>query len=240
MECRGVDDRCRGRCGGELSTRVDRRPPTDSTPPRQCFMTGLTTCPVARPSAIRARDGRSAQHRRRLRAQSRCQAHDGGRRVIREKQPGAGARGCRGVRIPPRSSPVSRLVDRATEEVRVAEERSVSDVLQDILRNLQEMVRSEIRLAKVEIRGEVKRAVSSGVWIAAGGVGRDERLDLPAVDVGLRTRDPDVDVGGNADRSRRDGRCCGGAHHGWHSEGQTYSARFRNGRWNRSRRISNG
>ena len=42
----------------------------------------------------------------------------------------------------------------------MAEERSVSDVFQDILRNLQEMVRSEIRLAKVEIRGEVKRARS--------------------------------------------------------------------------------
>ena len=52
----------------------------------------------------------------------------------------------------------------------MADERSVSDVVQDILRNLQEMVRSEIRLAKVEIRGEVKQAVSSGVWIAAGGV----------------------------------------------------------------------
>jgi len=52
----------------------------------------------------------------------------------------------------------------------VAEERSVSDVFQDILRNLQEMVRSEIRLAKVEIRGEVSQAVSSGAWIAAGGV----------------------------------------------------------------------
>jgi hypothetical protein len=52
----------------------------------------------------------------------------------------------------------------------VAEERSVSDVFQDILRNLQEMVRSEIRLAKVEILGEVKQAVSSAVWIAAGGV----------------------------------------------------------------------
>jgi len=52
----------------------------------------------------------------------------------------------------------------------VAEERSVSDVFQDILGNLQEMVRSEIRLAKVEIRGEAKQAVSSGVWIAAGGV----------------------------------------------------------------------
>jgi hypothetical protein len=52
----------------------------------------------------------------------------------------------------------------------VAEERSVSAVFQDILRNLQEMVRSEIRLAKVEIRGEVKQAVSSGAWIVAGGV----------------------------------------------------------------------
>lgn len=52
----------------------------------------------------------------------------------------------------------------------MGEERSVSDVFQDILRNLQEMVRSEIRLAKVEIRGEFKQAVSCGVWIAAGGV----------------------------------------------------------------------
>ena len=52
----------------------------------------------------------------------------------------------------------------------MAEERSVSDVFQDILRNLQEMIRSEIRLAKMEIRGEAKQAVSSGVWIAAGGV----------------------------------------------------------------------
>jgi uncharacterized membrane protein YqjE len=50
-------------------------------------------------------------------------------------------------------------------------ERSVSDVLQDILRNLQEMVRSEVRLAKVEIRDEVRRAVSSSIWIVAGVVG---------------------------------------------------------------------
>jgi uncharacterized membrane protein YqjE len=53
----------------------------------------------------------------------------------------------------------------------VAEERSVSDVLQDIVRNLQDMVRSEIRLAKVEIREEARRAISSGVWIAVGTVG---------------------------------------------------------------------
>jgi uncharacterized membrane protein YqjE len=53
----------------------------------------------------------------------------------------------------------------------VAEERSVSDVLQDIVRNLQDMVRSEIRLAKVEIREEARRAISSGIWIAVGTVG---------------------------------------------------------------------
>ena len=47
-------------------------------------------------------------------------------------------------------------------------DRSVSDVLQDILRNIQEMVRSELRLAKVEIRDESRRAASSAIWIAAG------------------------------------------------------------------------
>jgi len=53
----------------------------------------------------------------------------------------------------------------------VADERSVAEVLQDILHNLQEMVRAEIRLAKVEIREEARRAVSSGIWIAAGMIG---------------------------------------------------------------------
>jgi hypothetical protein len=52
----------------------------------------------------------------------------------------------------------------------MADERSVSDVLQDILRNLQDMVRSEIRLAKVEIREDVRSAMSSSIWIAAGTV----------------------------------------------------------------------
>lgn len=47
------------------------------------------------------------------------------------------------------------------------QERRVCDVLQDILRHLQEIVRSEVRLARVEIRDEARRAVSSGIWIAA-------------------------------------------------------------------------
>jgi hypothetical protein len=53
----------------------------------------------------------------------------------------------------------------------VGDERSVSDVLQEIVRNIQEMVRSELRLAKVEMRDELGRAVSSGLWIAAGAAG---------------------------------------------------------------------
>ena len=51
------------------------------------------------------------------------------------------------------------------------QERAISDVLQDILRNLQEIVRSEVRLAKIEIRDDARKAASSAVWIAAGTVG---------------------------------------------------------------------
>ena len=53
----------------------------------------------------------------------------------------------------------------------MAEERALSDVLQDILRNVQDMVRFEIRLAKTEIREEVSKTVTPSVWIAAGTVG---------------------------------------------------------------------
>ena len=51
------------------------------------------------------------------------------------------------------------------------QERALSDVLQDILRNLQEIVRSEVRLAKVEIRDDARQAAASAVWIAAGTIG---------------------------------------------------------------------
>jgi hypothetical protein len=53
----------------------------------------------------------------------------------------------------------------------VNQERPFADVLQDILRNLQEIVRSEVRLAKVEIRDDARQAASSAVWIGAGAVG---------------------------------------------------------------------
>lgn len=51
------------------------------------------------------------------------------------------------------------------------QERAFSDVLQDILRNLQEIVRSEVRLAKVELRDEARQAASSAVWLAVGTIG---------------------------------------------------------------------
>ena len=50
-------------------------------------------------------------------------------------------------------------------------DRAIAEVLQDILRNLQEIVRGEVRLAKAEIRHEVAQASSSGVWLVAGAVG---------------------------------------------------------------------
>ena len=122
----------------------------------------------------------------------------------------------------------------------MAEERSVSDVLQDILRNLQDMVRSEIRLAKVEIREEVRRAVSSGVWIGAGTVGAVSAwiFLLWTLAYALATRMPMWAA--TLAVARRDGRCRRRADHGWHSDRPNAFSPFLNGRWNRSRRISNG
>jgi uncharacterized membrane protein YqjE len=49
-------------------------------------------------------------------------------------------------------------------------ERSASDVFQDIIRNLQEIVRSEVRLAKTEIKEEARKAKSASLLIALGGM----------------------------------------------------------------------
>lgn len=51
------------------------------------------------------------------------------------------------------------------------QERAFSDVLQDILRNLQEIIRSEVRLARAEIRDDAKQAAASAVWLVAGAIG---------------------------------------------------------------------
>ena len=50
------------------------------------------------------------------------------------------------------------------------DERSVSDVLQDIVGNLQDIVRSEISLAKAEIKTEAGKAANASRILAAGAV----------------------------------------------------------------------
>jgi len=47
-------------------------------------------------------------------------------------------------------------------------DRPFSDVVQDIIHNVQEIVRSEVRLAKTEIREEAGKAKSAGLLIGIG------------------------------------------------------------------------
>jgi uncharacterized membrane protein YqjE len=60
------------------------------------------------------------------------------------------------------------MIEKWKEFVMSASERSFSDVLQDIVRNIQEIVRSEVRLAKTEIRQEAAKVKPAGVLIASG------------------------------------------------------------------------
>jgi|KBSMisStaDraftv2_1062788.scaffolds.fasta_scaffold02844_6 uncharacterized membrane protein YqjE len=50
------------------------------------------------------------------------------------------------------------------------DERSVSDVLQDIFGNVQDIVRSEVRLAKVEIQAEAGKTAHAAKSLIAGAV----------------------------------------------------------------------
>ncbi|HET9864138.1 MAG TPA: phage holin family protein [Steroidobacteraceae bacterium] len=49
-------------------------------------------------------------------------------------------------------------------------DRPVSAVLHDIVGNVQDIVRSELRLAKTEVRGELSKAGSAAVLIVVGGL----------------------------------------------------------------------
>ena len=49
-------------------------------------------------------------------------------------------------------------------------DRSFADVLEDIVGNIQEIVRSEVRLAKAEISEEARNARPAGLALAAGAV----------------------------------------------------------------------
>jgi hypothetical protein len=50
----------------------------------------------------------------------------------------------------------------------VAADRAVSEVVQDILDNVQRLLRAEVRLAKAEVRNDAKQVAVSGVWLMAG------------------------------------------------------------------------
>ncbi len=50
------------------------------------------------------------------------------------------------------------------------DERSVSEVLQDIFGNVQDIVRSEVRLAKAEIKTEAEKTAKAGKSLIAGAV----------------------------------------------------------------------
>jgi hypothetical protein len=52
----------------------------------------------------------------------------------------------------------------------VTANRPVSEVLQDILHNLQDLIRSEFRLAKAEVGQDARQAAASAAWIGAGAV----------------------------------------------------------------------
>ena len=49
-------------------------------------------------------------------------------------------------------------------------ERSIADVLQDIMRDVQEIVRSEVRLAKTELREEVAKAKTVAGLLGAAAI----------------------------------------------------------------------
>jgi tetrahydromethanopterin S-methyltransferase subunit C len=48
--------------------------------------------------------------------------------------------------------------------------RPISSILQDMLKNLSEIIRSEIQLAQAELRQEARAMARAGVYLAAAGV----------------------------------------------------------------------
>jgi uncharacterized membrane protein YqjE len=52
----------------------------------------------------------------------------------------------------------------------VPSQRSVADVLQDIVGNLQQIIRSELRLARAELKEKADRAAKPATTLAAGAI----------------------------------------------------------------------
>src|SRR5665213_577376 len=52
-----------------------------------------------------------------------------------------------------------------------SDDRPVTDILQDIMRNIEDIVRAEVRLAKSEMSEEFAKAQSAGVCLGLGTLG---------------------------------------------------------------------
>jgi uncharacterized membrane protein YqjE len=52
-----------------------------------------------------------------------------------------------------------------------SDDRPVTDILQDIIRNIEDIVRAEVRLAKSEMSEEFAKAQSAGVFLGIGTLG---------------------------------------------------------------------
>jgi hypothetical protein len=62
-------------------------------------------------------------------------------------------------------------VQQLSEAGRTSRQRSVAEVLADVLSNLQDILRSEIRLAQLEARAELRNFRSAGALMVAGVLG---------------------------------------------------------------------
>jgi uncharacterized membrane protein YqjE len=49
-------------------------------------------------------------------------------------------------------------------------DRPISEILENIVRNVQEIVRYELRLAKVELRRDTQQVLSSTIWVSVGAI----------------------------------------------------------------------
>jgi cytochrome c biogenesis protein CcdA len=56
------------------------------------------------------------------------------------------------------------------EKIMISGERTITDVVQDIIANVHDIVRSEFRLARTEVHEEIARARSAGLLLAIGAV----------------------------------------------------------------------
>ena len=77
-------------------------------------------------------------------------------------------------------------------------DRAVSEVVQDILDDVQELLHAEVRLAKAEVRQDARQAAVSGVWLTGGRSGGRQRLDVDAVGGGVRPGERHAALGRDA------------------------------------------